>query len=271
MTSEPNLSSFIDEPAAVGNLARATRRVVKIIAVLLPALIAGLSLRDLTLESVVSVLSKSSDMIWKASVLLYFCSLIFGAYSDIDDQARVYRAAPDRGRLPFTAVAIISLLAVTGGALAYSPSFGFFAGALAVFWAIFAIGWKYMVAVISRPIIKSSRDGYLADRNHAGVERTAVIEDFVTGHWQVWRFAAGGVLALAILGLAVAEAMGVDALPTLGAINWDLVKALAMLVVVVAVETWIWAKRIKMKALLMGLDRLSERYHFAPIETARDA
>lgn len=248
--------------AAVGRLARATRRVVKAVAVLLPVVIGGLSLKDVTLASVVEVVTRSNAVIWRATIVAYFVSLIFGAYSDIDDQERVFRGVADGGRLPIGGGAFILLLALTGGFLAYSPTFEIFAAALATFWLTFALGWKYMVSRITKPLIASSRDFYANAENHAGLERLRVVEEFVAGRWQVARFAAGGAFVLALIGLAVASYLGVNDIPVAGRIDWETMKSLAMLVFVLAVEAWIWAKRIKMKSLLMGLDQLSDRYRF---------
>lgn len=247
---------------SVGRLARATRRVVKAIAVLLPVVIGGLSLRDVTFESVVDVVTRSNAVIWRATIVAYFVSLIFGAYSDIDDQERVYRGAAAGGSLPITAGALILLLAATGGVLAYSPTFEIFAAALAAFWLTFAVGWKYMVTQITTPLVATSREFYETGKNYAGLERLKVVEEFVAGRWQIRRFLAGGAFAIAMIGLAIASRLGVNDVPIAGHIDWETVKSLAMLVFVLAMEAWIWAKRIKMKSLLMGLDQLSDRYSF---------
>ena len=264
MALERDAAVFSSKLSPAERVGLAVRRVVKIVAVLLPLLIAGLSLRDLTLESVVEVLTKSNEVIWRVAIILYFVSLVLGANSDIDDQVKVFRVAAVDSKLPVPAYLLIGGLALAGAVLAYSQTFETFAVALAVFWTIFAIGWKYMVSAITNPMIAAARDVYSARNDYAGLEKTLVVEDFITGTWQISRYAAGGLFALVMLGLAAARYTNAAPLTVLGNINWDSVKSLGMLVFVVAMEAWIWAKRIKMKALLMGLDRLSDRYKFIP-------
>ncbi len=264
MADDDAIAVEIGKSDAVDRLARTTRRVVKVVAILLPAVVAGLSLRDVTVQTVVDVLTRSNEVVWRVAILLYFASLVFGAYSDIDDQARVFRVAPRMGQLPLPAIAIILMLGIIGGIVAYSWSFEVFAIALTAFWVVWILGWKFMVGAVTAPMVGDSRAIYTRNNDYAGIERTRVVEDFLAGRWHIARFLAGGAILLMLLGLSLARHQNIAALPIVGALNWETLKAFGLLFFVLVMESWIWAKRIKMKALLMGLDQLARRYRFTP-------
>ena len=271
MTIEQHVGALAAQPVSVTRLARTTRGAIRLVTVLLPGVIAWLSFRDVPIDSIVDVLTRSNEVIWKAAVFIYFVSLILGANSDINDQELVYRVAPHDGRLPIAAGAIIALLALAGVVLANAGKFEHFAVSLAVFWIIFYIGWMYMVRTITGPMNMASRDTYAKLEQFVSLEKTFVVEHFLSGRWQVVRFAMGGAIIAIFLGLAAARMRQVNSLLMLGDVNWGAVKSLGMLFFVLSMESWMWAKRLKMKAMLMGLDELSRRYRFLPITESSTA
>jgi hypothetical protein len=102
---------------------------------------------------------------------------------------------------------------------------------------------RALKAAIRQSYVKYGKAGEYID-----MERVRVVELYVDGRWQWWRFAVGGALVL-----------GLDALVFFA----DLPPAYAQGAIfffVMFVEAWIWIMRARTKLALSVLNDLSERY-----------
>jgi uncharacterized membrane protein len=188
-----------------------------------------------------------STILWKAALVLYFFSWVFGAESDTEMQADVYLAAPHEGRLTKQDIGVMLGIAIGFAVLCVvSDNYRGFALALTGFWLFNVIAWRYMVRALKTPIHQSYVK-YGQDKQYVEMEKLRVVERYVAGRWQWWRFAAGAILAAAM-----------DALSF-----FDLGQGFAqgsIFFFVVFVESWMWIMRAKTKVALRALDDLSERY-----------
>lgn len=244
--------------AGVKTFADGTRFLIKWIERILPVIVGGIELRQLIVEGGIENLPGAlkhaitntgfSTVLWKAALVIYFFSWIFGAESDTEMQADVYYAAPHGGRLTKVDIGAILSIAVGFIVLCYvADNYRLFALALTVFWVVNVGAWRYMVGVLKASIAQSYMNYGRSDR-YIDMEKVRVAERYVDGNWQRWRFGVGAALALVM-----------DAL----AFFVDLPEGYAhgsIFLFVVFVEAWIWLMRARAKVSLKVLDDLSERY-----------
>jgi hypothetical protein len=242
----------------VKTFAHGTHTLVKIIEYSLPVIVGGLEIRELIHQEGIERLPEAvahaianpdlSTVLWKTALVIYFFSWVLGADSDTEMQADVYLAAPHGGRLAKKDAGVILGIAVGFAVLCIvSDSYRGFALALTVFWAGNVAAWRYMVRAL-KAAIRQSYVKYGKAGEYIDMERVRVVERYVDGRWQWWRFAVGGALVL-----------GLDALVFFA----DLPPAYAQGAIfffVMFVEAWIWIMRARTKLALSVLNDLSERY-----------
>ncbi len=242
----------------VKTFAHGTRTLLKVIEILLPVIVAGIELRELIhhggIERLPEALAHAvanpdfSTVLWKTALVIYFLSWVLGGESDTEMQEDVYIGAPHGGRLNTLDIGVILGIALGFGVLCVvSDNYRGFALALTAFWAINVVAWRYMVGVL-KGAIRQSASHYGRTREYIDLEKLRIIERYVDGRWQWWRFAVGGALVLALVALVffahVPEAYAQG----------------AIFFFVVFVEAWIWIMRARTKLSLNVLEDLSERY-----------
>ena len=223
----------------------------------LPIVIASLEIGELIREGGFRQLPRAlgevvtnsdfATVLWRASLVLYFLSWVFGAESDIDAQEEVYLVAPREGTLSQQDIGVGIGIAVVFGVLCWvSDSYRAFALALTGFWIVNVVTWRYLVRLLAKPI-RESRALYEREGRYIELERLRIAENYIAGNWQWWRFAIGAVLAIVMNGLA-----------------WfDLSRgyaAASIFAFVISVEAWIWLMRLRRKLALKALEEFGERY-----------
>jgi len=243
----------------VKTFAHGTRILIKVIEYLLPVILGGLEVGELIREhgflELPRVLEHAitnpalSTVLWRTALVIYFLSWMLGGESDTEMQADVYLTAPHGGRLTLQDAAAILGLALGFGILCYvsSKDYRWAAVALTGFWAFNVLVWRYMVGVL-KGSIHQSYSSYGRSRRYIDMEKVRVVERYIDGKWQWWRFGVGATLALAM-----------DAL----VFYIDLPEGYAhgaILFFVVVVEAWIWLMRSRTKVSPNVLEDLTERY-----------
>lgn len=242
----------------VKSFAHGTRTLVKIIEYSLPVIVGGLELGELIHDRGIERLPEAlrhaitnpdfSTVLWKAALVIYFFSWVLGADSDTEMQADIYLNAPHGGRLTKQDIGAILGIAVGFGILCYvSDSYRGFAVVLTLFWGFNILAWRYMVGVLQGPI-RQSYASYGRTARYIDIEKVRVVERYIDGTWQWWRFGVGAALALAM-----------DAL----AFFVDVPEGYAhgtIFFFVIFVEGWIWLMRWRTKVSLKVLEDLNERY-----------
>ena len=243
----------------VKTFAHGTRILIKIIEYSLPLILGGLELGELIREHGFAELPQAlkhaitnpalSTVLWRTALVIYFLSWVLGGDSDTEMQADVYLTAPHGGRLTRHDVGAIVALALGFGVLCYvsSKDYRWSALALTGFWALNVLVWRYMVGVL-KGSIQHSYMSYGRAAAYIDMEKVRVVERYIDGSWQWWRFGVGAVLALAM-----------DALVFFVDVPEGYAHG-SILFFVVVVEAWIWWMRSRTKVSLNVLEDLSERY-----------
>lgn len=241
----------------VKTFAHGTHNLVRLIELLLPLIVGGLELRDLIHDEGITRLPDAiqrgfanpdiATILWKAALVLYFFSWVFGADADTDMQSEVYLSAPHEGRLTKQDIGVMVGIAAGFAVLCVvSDNYRWFALALAGFWTINVFAWRYMVGALKTPI-RQSYVKYGRAKQYVAMEKLRAVERYITGRWQWWRFGAGFILA---------AAMNVLSYFDLGS---GYVEA-SIFFFVVFLESWIWIMRSRTRLSLRVLDELADRY-----------
>jgi hypothetical protein len=200
----------------------------------------------------------SGDLLTKIALSLYYLSWVAGLINDVDEQEEAYAKAPNQGQFPWKG-GLLATGAITGvfAILCIVTSAKLFSLVLALFLIINIAGYIYIIIIVS-PTIERSRNEYIAQRDHQSLIKLEIIEGYMIGPWQWYRFAYG----LAAVGVVMAA--GFSRLPQLlnsvyPPIPPESYVALSVLFYVITVEGWIWAMRIRTKVAKSTVDVVIER------------
>ena len=247
-------------------LYRNAQRAIGVIALLLPFIYAYLSFKDVPLQDILKSLSSQSaaSILWKIVLAIYFFAWVFGTRTDAEDQEIVYRHVPEGGQFPRGSIGVLAGIFVLAAILLWSPSFEFFVGALTMFFAFNVFAWRYLVKEVVTPSVNASHASTWAEGHYIDSERIRVVSDYLRGPWQWYRFGLGAFVIAGLWGLVIAKYMNfvVPGIPD--PVSWQLAQVLGMLVFVLAMEIWIWSKRLQTKLALDFLKDLGQRYTISP-------
>jgi hypothetical protein len=87
-----------------------------------------------------------------------------------------------------------------------------------------------------------------------------MINKYLDGKWQIYRFIAGGI-SLVLLNFLVFTSLGSDTQKLLGFHSIELIKSLGFLLFIVIMEGWIWYERVIRKARLDLIKDLEVKYY----------
>lgn len=238
---------------------------IRLFAGLLALAFGWLKLRGVSIAPMTTDIS--SSILLKASIVLYYFSWLFGASSDTKDQALVYLTAPNKGQIPKKAIGLMITLAIVFAILCYVDTYLKFVIALACFWFINLIAWRYMVTKLLRKTIIDSSNIYINFCHYTELSKLKIVEQYIDGSWQWWRFVIGMVM---ILGIAILLFTNI---PEYIASNTSIVSkqfiiAFTIFVFIFSVELWIWIMRIKRRISLNTIDYLCGTYELQPKENA---
>jgi hypothetical protein len=191
---------------------------------------------------------------------IYFLLWVLGTRADAETQALVYLHVDNKGKLPVSAIGVIAALLIFATILLYSRNFEEFTLALAAFFIVNVLAWRYLVRFVVRPIISASRAIYAGEPDAVGSEKLTIVETLICGRWQLWRYFAGALVIAMLGGIAFLKHNG-GGLPGLHpVVPWDLIQVFVMTLYVSVMEIWIWWERLRARVSLELLDDLGERY-----------
>lgn len=245
--------------ADVKKFAHSVHRIVRAAELLLPVIVGGLEIGELVRENGFALLPHAlvsaftnadvARVLWRAALVIYFLSWVIGADSDIEFQQEAYLVAPrgDTGGLTNRDIAIAVGIAIGFGVLCYvRDSYRGFAIALAGFWLANIASWRYLVRMLEPPIRESVAQCERENR-YIELEKVRIVEHYILGEWQWWRFGIGTLLAIAMnllawRGVSIGYAAG------------------SIFAFVVIVESWMWLMRWRGKYGIQLLEDLNQRY-----------
>jgi hypothetical protein len=188
---------------------------------------------------------KPADFVWDGTLIIYFASWIFGAESDAEVQGEVYLTAPNKGQLTAQDLMIAGSIAGAFAVLLllrHKPHL--LAGAMTLFWLGNILAWRYLVNLLKTTINKS-RATYRRNKEYIGLEKLNVVQRYISGQWQWWRFGLGAVLIIAVDVFAFMDVIDIE---------------MGLVFFVGFVESWIWMERARTNVSLRILDDLHEKY-----------
>lgn len=246
---------------AVMRMVRHARMLVRIISLILVAVFSWLRISNLSLQPIAN--DQSVTTILQVSLIVYFLAWTFGSSWDLNNQELVFLKAPNRGKFPFSALLVIILLAAVFFILCQITSVRQFVLVLFLFWTINIISWRYMVSRLLKETLAYSRKSYEQKGREILMQRMEIVEEYIAGTWQWWRFSAGLVLLLSI-GVAAYSKLGPWIAGKLSFESPMFTVASLIFFFVLSMEAWMWAKRIQTTTSLNLLDRLEESHELVP-------
>ena len=263
MTDHPIIKSA--SRASRTKLAAAARLMIRSICFLLPPVFTWLKLRDLSASDILKLVSDASagDVVWKAALIVYFFAWVWGTLWDVGLQERVYLEAPNKGKMPWQAVAIAIAISILAAVLVWADTFVQFVAALALFTTVDHAAWRYLVSFL-RPMIELAREEYRRLDDEIGLEQLKLVEHQICGTWKWWR-AIAGVIGIFVM-LALALEMPPESSLRAGPVDlpWGFVQAVSILLWVLLMEISLWYVRIVAKVGVDTLENLREKYRLAP-------
>jgi hypothetical protein len=251
------LGGFID----VAALAKWARLFIRIATGSIVVLFAWIQIRDASVADVVQKVSP--ELLYKTSLIIYFAGWVGGAGFDTSVQQRVYVTDPHGGHIKLESVALFAFFLVAAVALIVARTDDrYFATLLAIFTLANVLGWRHIVQRV-RPMIVASREGLR--RNLFRIEQLYLVDEYMTGRWQLHRFA--------LMFLLITVMCIVAFFPPVRGIVGDLVASYApvdttvqllpgslFLLYVLIAEGWIWVRRIDLHIALRVIDQLNKKY-----------
>lgn len=261
--------------ADVRKLADFSRRMIQVIAGVLAL---GFAWVVVTESQVITILNQSDPGIfYKVGLFLYYTSWIFGAKFDVDIEERVYIADLARGLMDWKSLGVLALFTVVMVFFFWLHQYErFFGLGLLAFVLTNILGWKAVCRRIAGTI-DDSRSRYRDLKDHFGLEKLAIVSEYMRGRWQVHRFAA--MLAMAVALIAATNALlyfqldrtvaglVVQGLPAERLVQ--LAPAALFVVYVLIAEGWIWLKRMNAYHAVNVLDELAEKFNLRPRRAIR--
>ncbi|MEW6666791.1 MAG: hypothetical protein AB1512_16440 [Thermodesulfobacteriota bacterium] len=251
----------LDKKGQLSRLADTTRWMTRTLAGLLALIFAWLKLEGLPLPAVTT--EPVALLILRLTLVLYYSSWVLAVMVDTRDFEDAFVSAPHQGKIPARGFSIAVFLSASFGLLCWVQNYRDFVLALALFWVINILGWRYIVMNFLRPAIRESRGVLEKAEGHLYLERISVVDAYVNGGWQSARFIVGalGILLLAFLCFShFLEAIS----RSLGFLSSTGFMAIAIAFFVLFVETWIWFQRIRRRIVIRQLERLSLKYFLFP-------
>ena len=271
MTEHPIVRST--SRASRTKLAAAARLMIRSICFLFPLVFTWLKLRNLSASDIVKLFSDASagDIVWKAALIIYFFAWVWGTLWDVGLQERVYLEAPNKGKLPWQAVAIAAAIAIVAAVLLWVDTFVRLVGALALFTITDHAAWRYMVGSLFKPMIQLARDEYYRLNDAIGLEQLQLVEHLICGAWKWWRASVGVIWIFIMLALALTLSPESSIKTGRAELPSGFVQAASILLWVLLMEIWLWYVRVVTKVGVDTLETLREKYRLAPLPAPHTA
>lgn len=290
--SDPILSSDYEQ-RKVRDISRAAGSVITVVAALIYTVIGVSTVYYIAAKYMVdriSDLTKPDFVLWKITLVLYFSSWILGPKFDKTNEEDVYVSAPRGGRLPMGHVCAVLSVAILFALMAMAETLNdrdnlvpramvlvglnpasigrryqeygpvSFLAFLNVLWVINVPLWLMFVRGHIVPMSRRSQRILKADDDRLGLQKVRVMDDYIMGRWQAWRFATGAIY-LIVVDAAVYLQLHRPI---------KLYEYIAICGFVVVFESWVWLERLKARVALRLLEAMSIAYTLTPRASSSD-
>jgi len=250
--------------------ARFTRQVIRYVAIGLGALFTFLQIKGLKPEDFITPVA--SDVLWRATLVIYYWCWIFGMHFDTNVQEEAYVSFPGKGRWPAQAFGALILFVGVAAVLLWTQGRRlYFAAALTAFFVVDHGMWFYLQRFLKRSIWQS-RTTYNEQRRFFNLEILNTVDRQVMGPWKSHPMYAGAAIVVAI-DLFAFVAPFREFLTDLASkpLFWlsseeitNLLFTSLVLLFVVLMELWHWIKRLQTKLRTQALEDLKQDYLLEP-------
>jgi hypothetical protein len=201
-----------------------------------------------------------ADTLMKITLLIYYLAWLKGNLMDLKDEEAIFMMPPNKGKFSFSAIMMILLLAIIFFFLCYFKSKRIFALILDAFMISNIYGWQYLIKFISDSV-KENKEFYNSEnKNFRNEYLRIMVEDYLKGCWQYWRFGVG-IFMLIIINILVFTNFSLLISSGLNLKSAELVKAIGFIIFITVFEGWIWYMRLRRSVSLNLIDKLDEEYY----------
>lgn len=241
----------------VREMADLVRWVIGAVALLLGGTFTIAKLRGLPVIQVSS--DDWSRFFVQAALVIYFWSWIFGSKSDLNAQESVTREMLIPKNRIYSLLAWCGTLVVVFMALWRIHTFVMFSLALIIFLTIDLVLGRYYYWRVLRGQFMSSRKQFMEKNNKFSALEVDIVDEYMNARWRSWRHGCGFAWAALFL-IADATGLSQPIASFTGVFSADSLLALSVLTLVLVMETWMWAFRVKRQAQRLLLTHLRERF-----------
>jgi hypothetical protein len=204
------------------------------------------------------------------ALAVYYNCWIWGTLFDVGLQKSVYYTDPTNAQFRVASILSVGALLAVGALLVAVRYYDlYFACALTVLVVVNIFVWKHVLSVVE-PSIKASEQMYASLLAHSSQESLNWVKNYMTGKWQIWRFAAMLLIATAMIVISINEGMrGLAA----SLVAWlfpsdvpfntikELLPASLFVIFIMVAEGWIWMMRTVTRTAIYTIDQLHSHYN----------
>ena len=214
------------------------------------------------IETAVFKNDEFADTLMKIALLIYYLAWLNGTLMDLKDEEAIFILPPNRGKYKFTAIVTMITIAVLFFTLCSFKSKQIFVLILDIFMIVNILSWQYLIEFISKSV-KENKEFYLNENKYFKfIFLKILIDDYLKGNWQWWRFGIGIIILIGI-NILVFTDLSIMISGKLNLNSAELVKAISFFIFITISEGWIWFMRLQRRTSLELIDSLDEDYYLS--------
>lgn len=195
-----------------------------------------------------------ADFILKFSLATVYSCWIFGTIADLRAENYTLQVYPNGNKHSLKSLAVIATIVIIFSILCWANTFELFTIALSALFVFNVFSWRFIVK-FAQPTFDENRKLII---NNFDYEYQRVLEEYLFGNWQWYRFALGAFLII-LLNIMIFTDLHKTIASILGCSTQVLV-SLSLFSYVIILEVWVWAKRIERILSFKILDSFDDKY-----------
>jgi hypothetical protein len=207
----------------------------------------------------------SADVILQFAMIIYYVSWVFGVTNDIGEQEKVL-IYEKRANTGFQFIGMLLVIAIVFSLMCLSQTYIQRVLLLFAFLVINFFVHKYYNKYIALPVINYSKKKYQDEKNYCMIEKTIMIEEYLTSPLLLNRLWVGvGILGVFTIILLTSIDRYFDQI--LQNYSKDFIYSSVLFVFIIAIEAIIWIKRIEVKYSIKTIDNINKNYRIETEES----
>lgn len=198
---------------------------------------------------------KFANAFYKIVLALYFFCWVFGTNTDLSDEEYTLVIAPNKGELTNLAIGMLFAIGVLFGILCWVHTYKAFAIALTVFFGFNIISWRFLLKFL-KPTLDVNKKKVA--KSIIGKFKIEIIEKYLWGNWQWFRFGIGFLVLIIINILAFTNLSQVIA-SFLKIPSSQFIFVFSIFIFICVMEIYIWYIRLCRKISLKVLTDIENK------------